>query len=89
MSLMTQSQLAEKYHERRAVIAAIISDMEIMPETKTIDRYPKYLYQEKYVVSAMIQFYTERSNNHLQRAEQWTEKARSAYKKFYNGGTKE
>ena len=89
MSLMTQSQLAEKYHERRAMIAAIISDMEIMPETKTIDKYPKYLYKERDVVSAMILFYTERSNNHLQRAKQWTAKARSAFKKYHDGGTKE
>ena len=85
MNLMTQKDLAEKYHEDRAVITRILKKAGIEPVDTTKEKYPKNLYPEYPAAVAIRDYYMERQRNLERRASGWREAANNVVR-TYNGG---
>ena len=74
--LMTQQQLAEKYHVDSTAISTALAMANVSPAatTKALSKKPRKLYDENLAVLALVKMYQRRKDNHIQTADEWQER---------------
>lgn len=73
INLMTQQQLADKYHVDATAISSALAMANVPPATvsKALSKKPRKLYDEKLAVMALTKLYQRRKENHMQTADEW------------------
>ena len=73
VNLMTQHQLADKYHVDTTAICNALAMADVPPATvsKALSKKPRKLYDEKLAVMALTKLYQRRKENHMQTADEW------------------
>lgn len=74
--LMTQAQLAEKYHVDQTAVSTALAMADVPPATttKALSKKPRKLYAERHAVMALIKLYQRRRDGHIQNADDWQER---------------
>ena len=73
INLMTQKQLAEKYHVDGTTISTALAMADVPPATttKALAKKPCKLYDERLAVKALLDLFKRRMDSSVQMAEKW------------------